>query len=382
MARLVGNGFDERLLVCRQRSSITVITVAGGKRRWIRMQPPRRPYSNDSVSIDRRQKMTLAIGVIGVGVMGSEHVRILREETSGAELVAVCDADEGRARTVAGGARVYTDPLALLRSEHVDAVLVAAPDPLHGNLVLQCIEADKPVLCEKPLAGTAAEALKVVDAEIAKGRRLVQVGYMRRFDPPYMEMKRAVGDGEIGAPVVVHNVHRNPVAPDWFNGPMSITNAFVHEIDATRWLIDSEPVAARVYNAGNGDPLVVVMEMAGDVIVSSEVFMNCQYGYHVHVQVVGRTGTIETAPPGFVGRSVGGYGMTAYAGNWIDRFRPAYVKQLNEWVRSIGTGTSSGGAHAWDGYVTTSVAEQIVAGMGRGTSVTFATERYRPTMYA
>lgn len=326
--------------------------------------------------------MTLAIGVIGVGVMGSEHARILREETSGAELVAVCDADEGRARTVAGGARVYTDPRELIRSEHVGAVLVAAPDTLHGDLVLKCIEADKPVLCEKPLAGTAAEALKVVDAEMAKGRRLVQVGYMRRFDQPYIEMKRAVREGEIGAPVVVHNVHRNPVAPDWFNGPMSITNAFVHEIDASRWLLDSEPVGARVYSAGNGDPLVVVMEMAGDVIVSSEVFMNCQYGYHVHVQVVGRNGTIETAPPGCVGRNADGYGMRAYAGNWIDRFRSAYVKQLNEWVRSIGAGTSSGGANAWDGYVTTSVAEQIVAAMGRGTSVTFAAERYRPAMYA
>ncbi|WP_204371273.1 Gfo/Idh/MocA family protein [Burkholderia cenocepacia] len=151
--------------------------------------------------------MTLAIGVIGVGVMGSEHARILREETSGAELVAVCDADEGRARTVAGGARVYTDPRELIRSEHIGAVLVAAPDTLHGDLVLQCIEADKPVLCEKPLSGTAAEALKVVDAEIAKGRRLVQVGYMRRFDQPYIEMKRAVREGDIGAPVVVHNVH-------------------------------------------------------------------------------------------------------------------------------------------------------------------------------
>ncbi|MBR8270720.1 Gfo/Idh/MocA family oxidoreductase [Burkholderia cenocepacia] len=326
--------------------------------------------------------MTLAIGVIGVGVMGSEHARILREETSGAELVAVCDADEGRARTVAGGARVYTDPRELIRSEHIGAVLVAAPDTLHGDLVLQCIEADKPVLCEKPLSGTAAEALKVVDAEIAKGRRLVQVGYMRRFDQPYIEMKRAVREGDIGAPVVVHNVYRNPIAPDWFNGPMSITNAFVHEIDASRWLLDSEPVGARVYSAGNGDPLVVVMEMADGVIVSSEVFMNCQYGYHVHVQLVGRNGTIETAPPGCVGRNAGGYGMTAYAGNWIDRFRSAYVKQLNEWVRSIGVGTSSGGASAWDGYVTTSVAEQIVAAMGRGTSVTFAAERYRPTMYA
>jgi myo-inositol 2-dehydrogenase / D-chiro-inositol 1-dehydrogenase len=325
--------------------------------------------------------MSVAIGVIGVGVMGSEHARILREETSGAKLVAVCDASEERARAIAGDAKIYTDPLALIRSEHVDAVLVAAPDPLHGNLVLHCIEADKPVLCEKPLASTASEALRVVEAEIQKGQRYVQVGYMRRFDQPYVDMKRAIGEGEIGTPVVIHNIHRNPVAPDWFNGPMSITNAFVHEIDASRWLLNSEPLAAWVHSVENGDPLVIVMEMSDGVIVSSEVFMNCDYGYHVHAQVVGRKGTIEIARPIFTARNSSGSSATAYASNWIDRFRPAYVRQIKEWVGAIRAGGLTNGASAWDGYVTTSVAEQLVDAMNRDASVAFTVE-HRPQMYA
>jgi myo-inositol 2-dehydrogenase / D-chiro-inositol 1-dehydrogenase len=325
--------------------------------------------------------MSVAIGVIGVGVMGSAHARILREETSGAKLVAVCDADEGRARAISAGAMVYSDPQELIRSEHVDAVLIAAPDPLHGNLVLRCIEANKPVLCEKPLASTASEALSVVEAELVKGKRLVQVGYMRRFDQPYIEMRRAIGDGEIGAPVVVHNIHRNPVAPDWFIGPMSITNAFVHEIDASRWLLNSEPVSARVHSVEGGDPLVVVMEMDDGVIVSTEVFMNCQYGYHVHAQVVGRTGTIETLQPSVTARSSSGHSITHYASNWIDRFRAAYVRQLNEWTRAVKSGTVTDGASAWDGYVTTSIAEQIVDAMNRDASVEFKAE-CRPQMYA
>ncbi|WP_213305701.1 Gfo/Idh/MocA family protein [Paraburkholderia sacchari] len=324
--------------------------------------------------------MSVAIGVIGVGVMGSEHARILREETSGAKLVAVCDADEARARAIAAGAKVFTDPQALIRSDQVDAVLIAAPDPMHGNLALQCVDANKPVLCEKPLASTASEAQRVVEAELTKGKRFVQVGYMRRFDQPYIEIKRAIGEKAIGAPVLVHNIHRNPVAPDWFNGPMSITNAFVHEIDASRWLLNSEPVSARVHSVEGGDPLVVVMEMDDGVLVSTEVFMNCQYGYHVNAQVVGRTGTIETSQPTSTARNSSGYKATAYASNWIDRFRPAYVRQLNEWVRAIGVGSVTTGASAWDGYVTTSVAEQIVDAMHRDAFVEFKVE-IRPEMY-
>ena len=157
--------------------------------------------------------MSVAIGVIGTGVMGSEHARILREETSGAHLAAVCDAYEGRASAAGAGSKVFTDPLAHINSDQVDAVMIAAPDAVHGELVLACIEQGKPVLCEKPLALTAAEALEVVEAEVAKGRRLVHVGYMRRFDRPYVEMKRLREAGEIGKPVILHNVHRNPVVP-------------------------------------------------------------------------------------------------------------------------------------------------------------------------
>jgi myo-inositol 2-dehydrogenase / D-chiro-inositol 1-dehydrogenase len=324
--------------------------------------------------------MSVAIGVIGVGVMGSEHARILREETSGAELVAICDADESRAHAIAAGAKVYTDPHALIRSEKVDAVLIAAPDPLHGTLALECIEADKPVLCEKPLASTAAEAFRVVEAELKKARRLVQVGYMRRFDQPYLDLRRAVVSGDIGAPVLIHNIHRNPVAPDWFNGPMSITNAFVHEIDASRWLLDAEPISARVHSVEGGDPLIVVMEMGDGVIVSTEIFMNCQYGYHVNAQVVGRTGTVETSQPTSIARNTSGSSSTTYAGNWIDRFRPAYVRQLNEWARAIRSGVASGGASAWDGYVTTAVAEQIVDSMTHGAHVEFSVQS-RPQIY-
>ena len=69
------------------------------------------------------------------------------------------------------------------------------------------------MLCEKPLAADAEAALRVVEAEAALGRRLVQVGFMRRYDPAYAELKRGLDDGAIGAPLLAHMVHRNAAAP-------------------------------------------------------------------------------------------------------------------------------------------------------------------------
>src|SRR5271168_793478 len=122
--------------------------------------------------------------------MGSEHARLVRCETPGAHLAGVFDADAARARAAASGATVFSDPRSLIASDRVAAVIIASPDATHAELVLACLEAGKPVLCEKPLASSAAEALQVVEAEVARGRRLIQVGYMRRFDAAYQEMKR------------------------------------------------------------------------------------------------------------------------------------------------------------------------------------------------
>lgn len=306
--------------------------------------------------------MTLRVGIIGTGVMGAEHVRILREETAWAGLVAVCDADAARAGSVAGEAAAFTDPLALIADERVQTVVIASPDATHAGLSLACIAAGKPVLCEKPLAATAAEALQVVEAEVAAGRRLVTTGYMRRFDPGYAAMKQALDAGGIGAAVLLHNIHRNAAAPGWFTGAMAVTNSFVHEIDISRWLLGSDPVSATIHGAPGGDPLLITMETDAGQIVSTEVFMNAGYGYHVHAQLVGRDGTVEMAPPTTTLTNRALRHGHAWPENWVPRFRDAYRIQMNAWVRSCAGGPPVG-ASAWDGYVATAIAEQVVAAL-------------------
>lgn len=323
--------------------------------------------------------MNLRVGVIGTGVMGAEHARLLREETRGAVLAAVADADAGRAASAAAGAAVFADPLALIADAGVDAVVVATPDATHGSLARACLAAGKPVLCEKPLAASTEEALALVAAEAALGRRLIQVGYMRRFDPAYLEMRAACEDGRIGAPVILHNVHRNRAAPDWFTGAMALTNAFVHEIDVSRWLLGSEMLRAEVAAGPGGEPLMITMTSDKGEIVSTEVFMNAAYGYHVHAELVGRAGTIAMAAPSLTETDRDGAHGHGWPENWVPRFAEAYRRQMAAWVRSVAEGRPVG-ASAWDGYVASAIAGDLAAAFARGEALEIALAP-RPALY-
>lgn len=324
--------------------------------------------------------MTLGVGVIGLGVMGAEHLRLLRQETRGATVTAICDADARRAGDLAQGAQIYSDPLALIADDRVGAVVIASPDATHADLALACLAAGKPVLCEKPLAATAAQALQVVQAETALGRRLVSVGYMRRFDPAYGDLKLAADSGDIGPVVVLHNIHRNAAAPVWFTGPMAVTNSFVHEIDISRWLLGAEFTSAQVLAAPGGDPLVITLQGDQGQIVVTEVFMNAGYGYHVHAGLVGRDGTIDMAQPTRALTNRAGHHGHAYPDNWVPRFADAYRLQMAAWVRAAAQGAATG-ASAWDGYVATAIAEQVVGALDSGAKTALTLAAPRPALY-
>lgn len=267
----------------------------------------------------------------------------------------------------------------MIASDQIDAIVIASPDATHAALTRACVEAGKPVLCEKPLASSAADALDVVQAEVALGRRLIQVGYMRRFDPGYQEIKRVKDTGQLGGPVLLHNVHRNVRAPEWFNGSMAITNSFVHEIDVSRWLLGSEMVSAHVEAGPGGEPLMITMKTDKDEIVSTEVFVNAGYGYHVHVELVGRQGTVSLAPASLTLLNRDKAGGHSYPDTWVPRFEEAYRRQMADWVGAVKTGASVG-ASAWDGYVASAIAEQVAEALA-GNGV--APLRYgpRPSLY-
>src|SRR5918999_3569577 len=307
--------------------------------------------------------MGVSIGVIGAGVMGAEHVRRLATEVNGADVAAVADADLPRATAAASaaGGRAHADPIALIRSDDVDAVVIASADATHADFVLACLAEGKPVLCEKPLATTAEASLLIAEAEAASGRRLVQVGFMRRFDPAYTAMKRELDEGRLGDTLLVHCVHRNASVPPTYTSEMLITSSLTHEIDVVRWLMGEEIVMATVLAprsssraAGIRDPQLVILETEGGVLVDVEVFANAGYGYDIRCELVGEVGTAslpEAVAPGFV-----------------ERFADAYQIELQHWVDAVADGGPTGPS-TWDGYAANAVADACLASLSEGRPV-------------
>ncbi|MDR3560802.1 MAG: Gfo/Idh/MocA family oxidoreductase, partial [Negativicutes bacterium] len=125
--------------------------------------------------------MTLNIGVIGTGAIGKDHIRRCSFALAGARVVAVNDINAEQARAVVNDlgieAEVYASGHDLVNAAYVHAILVTSWGPSHEEFVLAAIAAGKPVFCEKPLAVTAAGCMKIVEAEQAYGKRLVQVGF-------------------------------------------------------------------------------------------------------------------------------------------------------------------------------------------------------------
>jgi myo-inositol 2-dehydrogenase / D-chiro-inositol 1-dehydrogenase len=333
------------------------------------------------------RSMDVAIGVIGLGIMGGDHARTLASVTKGATLAAVFDKDRDRTTAVAAatGARIHAAAEALIADRDVDAVLVASPDATHEALVLACLNAGKPVLCEKPLAPTSEECLRILAAEAGLGRRLVQVGFMRRFDPGYRAMRAALASEEIGAPLVMHCVHRNAEVPPSFDSGMLISNSAVHEIDIARWLLDDEFAAASVFRpapanpGGLVDPQFIVLETRRGVLVDIEVFVNARYGYDVRAELVGQTGTLTLAPRPPIRLRRSGQETLAFAEDWRAHFAAAYRNQLQAWVDSIRTGYPKG-ASAWDGYAATATAQACLNALATGERVQVALEP-RPLLY-
>jgi myo-inositol 2-dehydrogenase/D-chiro-inositol 1-dehydrogenase len=309
--------------------------------------------------------MVLGIGVIGAGVMGGDHARVVAGSVRGAEVRAIADADPARAAAVAqanGVGTVHSDPLALIAEPSVDAVLIASPDDTHVPYTLACIAAGKPVLCEKPLAPTAEGCIEVMAAEQKAGRRLVQVGFMRRFDPGYAAMRGERAGGAMGSPVMLHCAHRNAVAPPWFTSEMVITNSAVHEIDIVRWLLDDEYAAVTAFmRAGGGKPApadrqFLVFETRRGTVVGVELYLSARYGYDVTAELVCESGTVSLAQHSAVEMRSFPAQSRAYAPDWRAHFADAYRIQAQSWIDSILSGVPTG-ASAYDGYVATAVAD-------------------------
>ncbi|WP_298606869.1 Gfo/Idh/MocA family oxidoreductase [uncultured Thiothrix sp.] len=311
--------------------------------------------------------MTIRIAVIGTGIMGADHAHIVANDLPKAVLQVVCDASAERARVVAdecGALDVSSDPCATIARADVDAVMIASPDNTHAALCLAALELGKPVLCEKPLAPSSSECLQLIEAEVKAGRQFIQLGFMRRFDKSYRDMKDALNQGLLGQALMMHNFHRNISAPANFTGQMAITNSAPHEFDVARFMLDCDYCSISVFQPScvdtskTGAPVFMVLETTTGQLVNIEINNNAMYGYDVRSELVGEKGSVFLNAPVSTRLNLGLKAFERYAFDWRPRFAEAYRLQNKAWLKFVETGVMSPiASNAWDGYCASLVAE-------------------------
>ena len=339
----------------------------------------------------KNNSQTLSVGIIGTGGMGTRHALNLHRAVGNARVAAVYDLDQDRARQVAemcGHPVVFDEPEHLISDPQVEAVMIVSPDDTHARLTLVCLQAGKPVLSEKPLATTVEDAAGVLEAEVSLGKRLVSVGFMRRFDPRHVAVKTTVEAGSLGHPLLFKGVHRNASVPYGITGETILINSAGHDFDSARWLLGEE--VQEVFVRGlrsradlhpvTKDLLLIEMALTNDLLASLEVYVNADYGYEVSAEVVCQRGSaMTTLADAVLVRSEVQRGHPIPK-DWLIRFQEAYVLEVADWVESIQEGRPFRGASTWDGYMTMLITGSCIESL-RDCAVKSLKVPSRPALY-
>ena len=323
----------------------------------------------------------LRVAVLGVGIMGADHVARLSTRISGARVAVVNDYVHEKAEQIAAGidgCRAIADPLDAIADPDVDAVVLATPGPTHEKQLLPCLEHGKPGMCEKPLTTDVATSLEVVKREAELGKRLIQVGFMRRFDHEYAQLKALLDSGDLGRALVLHCAHRNPAVPPSFDSAMVVRDSLVHEVDVTRFLFDEEIVSIQVIKPaanpgapdGLADPQIAIMRTASGKHVDVELFVTTGVAYEVRTEVVAEKGSAMIGlDVGLVRTRADGTRGGQITPGFRERFGQAYDTEFQRWVDAVRSGVNVDGPTAWDGYAASAVCEAGVKSLESGLPV-------------
>ena len=295
----------------------------------------------------------IGIGIIGVGVMGRGHALYLSDYVKGGKVVAIYDTNLAAAQKVAKEVfkktkvlpKVYKDLSMILDDQLVKAVIIASPDHLHANHLEQAILAGKDVLCEKPLASKEKDARKV--AKLARNSKsIIGIGFMRRFDRPYQDLKREIESGKYGKVLQIRCTSRNVSSPTATTA-LLLTNVAVHEIDIIRWLLGEEIVSVGVNfakttskaNSHLSDPISVNCHTESGVLVTIDICANSTYGYEVGMEVITENGSLVIENLGQLNIAYNFKLPTRKGGtlhkDWMGRFKQAYIAELKAFVNSL-----------------------------------------------
>jgi len=299
---------------------------------------------------------SVRVCIVGTGRAGMVHVRNYHQNVPAAELVALVDINLDSARQAAQetGAAYFATLEEALQGADFDAVCITTPTFTHKDLVVTAAHAGKHVFCEKPMALDGDEAQAMIEAT-AQARVVLQIGFMRRFDPGFQIAYQRLQEGAIGEVMVIRSLTRGPgLPPRWAcdvktsNGMLAEVNS--HDFDTLRWLGGSD--FARIYAEVATfkrpdmkaefpefyDTAIVTARLRNGVLGHLDGCCPVDYGYDARVEVLGSKGVLfigglEQSDVTICTRETGI--VSSNFASWRARFQAAYVAEARHFIDCI-----------------------------------------------
>ena len=293
----------------------------------------------------------IAVAMIGAGRMGQTHAGVLRTLRE-VRITDIVDFVPDNARKVAEvfGAKVSEED-EVLANPDVNAVFITTPTPAHAESIKKAARAGKAIFVEKPLAHTLNVSREVVEA-VEKAGVPCQVGFMRRYDPAYLEAKRRIDAGELGSIENFRAISRDPYQPNLeflkTSGGL-LVDLGIHDFDSARYLCGEVEEVYAVGTAVRDDRLkefglfnlaVATLKFQNGAVGTLENALNTAYGYEVVTDILGEKGKYHLEKRQQLGFEFWGeQGVSNdYPQHFDQRFPQAYANEVIAFAKNVHAG--------------------------------------------
>ncbi len=307
--------------------------------------------------MDQRIKLCM----VGAGRVGKNHARAITRHVPGGKIVALVD-PAVKVRNETGDQfeidKRYDNLEQAVNDVEFDAVVITTPTFTHKQLAVEAASLGKHVFLEKPMAITLEECDAIIEA-CKKYQVILQLGFMRRFEPEFVEAAKRIEAGEIGQPILVKSLTHGPGLPPAWARDLKMSNGMLaevnsHDWDAVRWLMGSnyKRVYAEVSNLKGEkfnvdtpdfyDTNLVNIRFENDTLGMFSGVCPCEYGYDARMEIIGDIGIMQIGE--MKGQSIvvckdRDQGLISpIFRTWPQRFAMGYIYELEHFIECIKSG--------------------------------------------
>lgn len=298
-------------------------------------------------------KTRLNVGVIGAGMIGKVHAEHLAFRIPETNLVSIADINQQAVQELADRLRVskaVSDYHEVLNDPNVDAVAICSSTNTHATIISEAALAGKHIFCEKPISYD----LKKIDDALALVEKTgvkLQIGFNRRFDPNFARVKKAIMDGTIGEPHLLHIISRDPEPPTAEYCKTSggiFMDMTIHDFDMARYLVGKEVeeiyanggvrIDPEIGKVGDLDTVLIMLKFTDGTLGTIDNSEKAAYGYDQRVEVFGSKGAVHISnnyPNAAIistGESIHN-DLPLYF--FVERYTDSYIAEMRSFAQSV-----------------------------------------------